>query len=118
MRNLAHIGRNIQIIRELRGMKQEALASEVGLSRQMISKLEQSEEIDEETLKKLATALGVEADAIKNLNVDKVFNNINNFHDQSVQNLFNPIDKVVELYERMLKEKDQTIEALRKELKP
>ncbi|HEY1022626.1 MAG TPA: helix-turn-helix transcriptional regulator, partial [Flavisolibacter sp.] len=54
-----HIGRKISRIRELRGMKQEALAAELGISQQAVSKLEQSEKIEEEVLEKVANILGV-----------------------------------------------------------
>jgi len=37
-----HIGRNISRIRELRGMKQEALAIAIGMSQQTISNIEGS----------------------------------------------------------------------------
>lgn len=42
-----HIGRNICRIRELRDMKQEALAFAMGVSQQTISHMENSETIDE-----------------------------------------------------------------------
>ena len=54
-----HIGRKISRIRELRGMKQEALAAELGMSQQSVSHLEQSESIEDEKLEKVAKALGV-----------------------------------------------------------
>ena len=38
--NQIHLGRKISRIRELRGMKQESLATELGISQQAISKLE------------------------------------------------------------------------------
>ena len=38
-----HIGRNISRIRELREMKQEALANAIGVSQQTISNIENSE---------------------------------------------------------------------------
>ena len=40
-----HIGRKIARIRELRGMKQETLAQELGISQQSISHIEQSEHV-------------------------------------------------------------------------
>ncbi len=43
-----HIGRKISRIRELRDMKQDALAQAMGTSQQSISILENSETIDEE----------------------------------------------------------------------
>ena len=48
----SHIGRKISRIRELRGMKQEALAAELGISQQSVSSLEQSEHIEDEKLAK------------------------------------------------------------------
>lgn len=112
-----HIGRNISRIRELRGMKQEALAIAIGVSQQTISNIENSETVEDEKLLEIAKALNVSPEAIKNFNEDSILNIIsNNFtsHDNSTLNAinvhptFNPIDKVVELYERLLQaEKDK-----------
>jgi transcriptional regulator with XRE-family HTH domain len=41
-----NIGRNISRIRELRGMKQGALADAIGTSQQTISSIETSETVD------------------------------------------------------------------------
>jgi len=100
--NTMHIGRKIGRIRELRNMKQETLAVELGVSQQAISKIEQSEDVEDSTLEKIAKVLGVTAEGIKHFTEESVFNNINNFHDNSIQNNFNPIEKIVELYERLL----------------
>ena len=62
----SHIGRKISRIRELRGMKQEALATELGISQQSVSSLEQSEHIEDEKLEKVAKVLGVSKEAIEN----------------------------------------------------
>ena len=109
-----HIGRKIARIRELRGMKQEALAQELGISQQAISKIEQSEEVDKETLERVAKALGVTAEGVRHFTEEMVFNNINNFHDNSIQNNFNPIEKIVELYERLLRSEREKLEILQK----
>ncbi len=69
-----HIGRNISRIRELRGMKQEALAFAIGMSQQSVSSIESSENVDEEKLNAIAEALGVSAEAIKNYSDDAVIN--------------------------------------------
>lgn len=120
MTDTLHIGRKISRIRELRGMKQEALAQELGISQQAISKLEQSEKIEEEVLDKIAKALGVTAEGLKHFTEDSVFNNINNFHDNSIQNNFNPIEKVIQLYdekiallERLLASEREKVEILK-----
>ena len=109
-----HIGRNISRIRELRDMKQDALAFEMGVSQQAISIIENSETIDEQKLEQVAKALGVSAEAIKNFNEEAVFSYFNSFNDNQGQIYtghnctFNPLDKVVELYERLVQaEKDK-----------
>jgi transcriptional regulator with XRE-family HTH domain len=112
-----HIGRNISRIRELRGMKQEALAISIGVSQQAVSNIEGSETVDEERLNTIAEALGVSVDAIKNYSDETVLNVINNTFNSNdnstinainIQPNFNPLDKVVELYERLVQaEKDK-----------
>ncbi|WP_428231769.1 helix-turn-helix domain-containing protein [Flavobacterium sp.] len=121
-----HIGRNISRIRELKGMKQDALAYAIGLSQQTISSIETSEFVDKEKLEKIAEALGVTVEAIENFSEEAVFNFFNNFYDnssisgaQGINNscTFNPLDKVVELYERLVqveKEKNEYLEKLLK----
>jgi len=121
-----HLGRKISRIRELRGMKQEALANELGISQQAISKLEQSEDIEDSTLDKVAKVLGVTAEAIKNFNEETVFNIIGNtYHDNSAslnfQCTFNPLEKLLEtldankdLYERLLASEKEKFEILKK----
>ncbi|WP_281230892.1 helix-turn-helix domain-containing protein [Flavobacterium gelatinilyticum] len=120
-----HIGRKISRIRELRDMKQEALAQALGTNQQAISILENSETIDDEKLSQVAKALGVSAEAIKNFTEENMINYFNTFYDNSVANginnpvncTFNPLDKVVELYERMLQTEKEKVEYLEKLLK-
>lgn len=119
-----HIGRNISRIRELRGMKQEALAIAIGISQQSISNIEGSEIVDDEKLQKIAEVLGVSAEAIKNFSDEAVLNIIGNtLHDGSFINgnayncTFNPLDKVVELYERLVLAEKEKVEYLEKLLK-
>lgn len=122
----SHIGRKISRIRELRGIKQETLALEMGVSQQTVSRMEQSENVEEETLQKVAKALGVPAEGIKNFNDEAIQNIIaNSFtsHDSSTINAinisptFNPLDKVVELYERLLESEREKVELLKKMIK-
>ena len=74
-----HIGRKIARIRELRGMKQETLAQELGISQQSISHIEQSETLDDQKLEEVAKVLGVTKEAIENFSDEAVFNYFNNF---------------------------------------
>lgn len=122
-----HIGRKISRIRELKDMKQEALAQALGTNQQTISAMENSENIDEEKLIQVAKALGVSVEAIKNFSEEAIFNiignTINNNDNASMnsniqyQPTFNPLDKVVELYERLVQAEKDKVEYLEKLLK-
>ena len=123
-----HIGRKISRIRELRDMKQEALAQALGTSQQTVSAIENSETIDDTKLAEVAKALGVSAEAIKNFTEENMISYFNNFYDNSTSTgingmfnpthcTFNPIDKVVELYERLVLAEKEKVEYLEKLLK-
>lgn len=104
-------------------MKQEALATALGISQQAVSNIENSEIVEDEKLHKIAEVLGVSADAIKNYSDETVLHNIQNNYDGSVINAgptvnnnctFNPLDKVVELYERLLQSEKEKVAYLEK----
>ena len=123
-----HIGRKISRIRELRGIKQETLASELGVSQQSVSRMEQSEVLEDDVLENIAKILGVTTDAIKNFSEEAVVNYFNTFN-QSVSSsnfghnntcTFNPLDKLMELveenkklYERLLQAEKEKNELLK-----
>jgi transcriptional regulator with XRE-family HTH domain len=117
-----HHGRNIQKIRVYMSVKQEALAADLGLSQQGISSLEKQEVIDDDMLSKVADVLGVSAEMIKEFDEKNVINNINNVRDctfsdnsiNSVAGTFNPVEKIVELYERLLTSEREKVEILKK----
>lgn len=119
-----HHGHNIKRLREMLGMKQEAIAIGLDMTQQAVSKLEQKETIEDEVLEKVAKILDVPVDAIKKLNENATVSYINTFNnsDNAAYNFqyynFNPIEKIVELYERMLKieqDKNAMLEQLLKE---
>ena len=118
-----HIGRNISRIRELRGMKQEALAMAIGVSQQTVSNIEGSETIEDVLLEKVSAALNVSPEGIKQFSEETVFNIINNtFTDSSSNNnnylcSINPLDKILELYERLLEAEKDKVAYLEKLLK-
>lgn len=120
-----HEGRNIKRFREMLGMKQEALAFELGedWTQKKVSQLEAKEAIENEILEQVARILKVSPEAIKNFNEESVFNVINNtFQDSSSVNnnylcTINPLEKIIELYERLViaeKEKVSYLEELLK----
>jgi transcriptional regulator with XRE-family HTH domain len=119
-----HHGRNVKRIREMLGIKQDVLATSLGLSQQAVSQLEQKEILETSVLQKVSKVLGVTEEAIKNLTEEAAINIISttfNSHDQSTSIAyrssltFNPIEKVIELYERMLvmeREKNEILQKL------
>lgn len=119
----SHIGRKISRIRELRGMKQGVLAIELGVSQQTISNIENSATIEADLLAQVAKILGVTPEGIENFNEEAVFNIINNtFQDSSTNNnnymcSIDPIDKIIELYERLLEAEKSKVAYLEKLLK-
>jgi len=122
MEKTIHQGRNVKRFREMLGIKQEALALELGeeWNQRKVSLLEQKEVIEPELLDQVANVLKVPVEAIKNFDeqaaVNVISSTINNHDNSSVYGnyQFNPLDKVIELYERMLKDKDAMIERLEK----
>lgn len=126
--NQRHVGRNLQRIRVYLGMKQEALAADLGVNQQIISKIEKQEEIEEGFLKRIAEVLGISEEVIKDFDVEKTIFNINhhNYNDANISEgattyaivqQINPLEKIVELYERLLKSEQDKIEILKKYMK-
>ncbi|MCT3756876.1 transcriptional regulator [Elizabethkingia anophelis] len=125
-----HQGRNIKRFREMLGIKQDALAYELGedWNQKKISLLEQKESVEKDILEQVAKILKVPTEAIENFDEDSVINIISNtFNEGSIANAtaeniqctFNPIDKIVvlydekiALYERMLQQQKEMIEKL------
>ncbi|SDF12880.1 Helix-turn-helix domain-containing protein [Dyadobacter soli] len=121
-----HEGRNLKRFREMLGIKQDHLAFELGedWNQQKISLLEQREKIDSEILEQVSAILKIPAEAIRNFDEEKAVNIISNtfnseaYYVGNPQATFhvNPIDEIrklhyekIELYERMLREKDEMI---------
>src|SRR5487761_2418608 len=96
-----HHGRNIKRFREMMGLKQEALASELGAdwNQKKISLLEQKESIEDPLLEEVSKVLKIPVDAIKNFDEEKAIFNIQNNYEGSTSNFsgnyqctFNPLD--------------------------
>src|SRR5690606_25377673 len=67
---MIHIGQNIRRIRELRGLKQDALGFELGISQKRISHLEHQENIAEDVLIQISNVLDVSPQIIQQFTVD------------------------------------------------
>lgn len=128
MEQKIHQGRNVKRFREMLGIKQEALAFDLGdeWNQKKISLLEQKELIEEDLLKAISNALKIPVEAFQNFDEEAAINviaNTFNNHDHSnpqfagvINNspTFNPLDKMVELYERMIQQQKEMIEKLEK----
>ncbi|WP_027386743.1 helix-turn-helix domain-containing protein [Chryseobacterium gregarium] len=132
MEQKIHQGRNVKRFREMLGIKQEALAFDLGeeWNQKKISLLEQKDIVEDDLLQAISKTLKIPVEAFKNFDEEAAINVISNTftsNDESTLNAinphcsFNPIDKVVQLYdekialyERMLKEKDEMMDRLEK----
>lgn len=130
MEKTIHQGRNIKRFREMLGIKQEALASELGddWNQKKVSLLEQKEIVEPLLLEQVAKVLKVPAEAIKNFDeeaaINIIGNNVTNYDNAAVVNYnptFNPLDKWAEeitenrkLYERLLQAEKEKMELLQR----
>lgn len=121
-----HEGRNVKRFREMLGLKQDALAYQLGeeWTQKKVSQLEQKETIDADILEQVSKALNIPVEAFRNLSDEGAVNLISNtFSDHAVSigvgyatnysPTFNPLDKVVELYERLLASEREKVEILK-----
>lgn len=126
MQNKIHEGRNIKRFREMLGIKQEALALELGddWNQRKISLLEQKETVEPELLQQISSVLKIPVEAFQNFDEEQainiISNTVNNNDNASGNSLFNhyptfnPIDKIVELYEKLVASEKEKVELLKK----
>ncbi|MCT4286234.1 helix-turn-helix transcriptional regulator [Elizabethkingia anophelis] len=132
MEHKIHQGRNVKRFREMLGIKQEALAFDIGgdWNQKKVSLLEQKEVIEDSLLQQIAEVLKIPVEAIQNFDEEQAVNIISNTfniekdayigNSQPTFNI-NPIEEIkklheekIALYERMLKEKDEMMARLEK----
>jgi transcriptional regulator with XRE-family HTH domain len=124
-----HQGRNIKRFREMLGIKQEALAHELGdeWSQKKISLLEQKVTVEDNILAQVSEILKIPVEAFQNFDEEQAVNIISNtFNDQSngynyypTFNL-NPVEKWIEALEEIkrlnaeiIRLKDEQIEIMK-----
>jgi len=134
-----HHGHNLRLGRTWKNMTQDTLADKLGLYQTDISALEQKETIDDIMLDKIAKAMSIPKDFFTDFDLDATMNSynvvnndtytmsvldnatgneLNQLKNQTIENqenIYNPLDKVSELYERLIMEKDKQIEELLKQ---
>lgn len=121
-------GRVIRDMRELLNLTQEGLGSQVNMSQKQISRLESREQIDEQILATIALALKIPVEILKNYNPeDRIKSliqnndniNITNCHninaeEQTQRFEYDNDPNLLNMFERMMKCKDDKIEELLK----
>ncbi len=124
-----HQGENVRFFRDvILGWSQEYFATKMNIHQSDVSKLENQEVISADKLKQIAKAFGIDVNALQHHNLRNeatthIYNiqgNYNKVEDGDYWNIdkyINPLDKVSELYERMLSQKDKEIEELKAKLK-
>jgi len=133
-----HEGHNVKRFREILGVKQESLASDLGeeWTQKKVSSMEAKERLNDELMEQVAKALNIPADAIRNFDEEKTIFNIQHNYEGSNQGdsavisntveigqnscTFNPLDKLIEsyeenrmLYERLLQSEKEKVELLK-----
>ncbi|WP_073203774.1 helix-turn-helix domain-containing protein [Flavobacterium xinjiangense] len=130
MEQKIHQGRNVKRFREMLGIKQEALAFDLGndWNQKKISMLEQKDLIEDDILRQISDALKIPVEAFQNFDEEQAINIISNtfgdnacvgnpnstFNFNSIQELKKLHEEKIALYERMLKEKDEMMARLEK----
>ena len=120
--NKTHIGQNLQKVRVYLGVKQDALANDLGITQQEVSKIEKQEHIEESLLLNIADVLSVSPEVIMNFNLERAIANIckSDYESSLLAKEVEPedeiqikmLDKIFELYERLLKSEKEKIEIL------
>jgi transcriptional regulator with XRE-family HTH domain len=134
MEKTIHQGRNVKRFREMLGIKQEALALELGddWNQRKISLLEQKEVIEPELLEPIAKVLKVPVEAIRNFDEETAIFNIQNNYEGSntsathintnnnhctvnyADRWIEAIDEIKKLYERLLLAEKEKAELMQK----
>lgn len=127
-----HMGIKVGSARRLVGITQKELADRLQVTKQAVSKLEQTENIDDERLSKVALALGVSLEGLKNLNTENVLYYTNNFYENCGVSATNggllatgriennnhfSMEQAMKLFEELLKMERETFEKAKNEKK-
>jgi len=126
MEQKIHQGRNIKRFREMLGIKQEALAYELGeeWNQKKISLLEQKEEVDTPLLEQISQVLHIPVEAFRNFDEEQAVNVISNtFNEEAfIANSggtfnINPIEKWIEALEEIKRLNAELLKAKEEQIK-
>ncbi|MBD9166147.1 MAG: XRE family transcriptional regulator [Parabacteroides johnsonii] len=110
-------GANVKRWREWRNINQDVLAEKIGVSQATLSGYEKRDKLEPEILEKIAKALDIPVEAITEMDDGTSINIFsgtwkdNAYVSGYVTNI-NPLEKVIELYERLLKSEQEKVAIL------
>jgi transcriptional regulator with XRE-family HTH domain len=107
------LGVKIRKVRELRDFSQSFVADKLSVSQGYYSDLENGRKgISEQRLSQIASILEVDKEIIRNFNDQVVFNSCQ--QSGYINTINNPLDKIDELYNKIIASKDERIADLTK----
>lgn len=113
------IGENIRKIRDLKGVSQEVLSHEIGISQKQLSRIETNQVSPTlALLEKICESLEIKLSELLNFNENLVFNNYNQNQGDGEFGVYNntEVRQIEHLYQKLLDAKDQTIRTLENEV--
>jgi len=133
-KNINH-GMNTRLARTWKKVTQDDLACRMGMNQSEVSLLESEKVIKDETLEKIAQALDVPFNFLKEFEPEAIMNMYNQYEskleitaaenskdnilqqgEQNITNNYYPIDDIKALYDKLLAEKDKQIQRQEKEI--
>ncbi|MCK6649034.1 MAG: helix-turn-helix transcriptional regulator [Bacteroidia bacterium] len=114
------LGLKIKKVRELKGYSQEYISTQLGITQNSYSKIERGEtKLNVNKLMDICKILEIDINTLLNFDEKMIFNNCTqsgNFGENNTF-VFNTIDKIQELYEKIIQSKDEEIARLNSMLK-
>ena len=113
-------GANVRRWREWRNVNQDVLAEQIGVSQATLSGYEKRDKLEIEILEKIAKALNIPVGAITELGNDASINIVNAYDNSGSINYsptFTPLDKIVELYDKLLEAEKEKVAMLQEVLR-
>jgi len=113
-----HIGNRIKRIREERDYSQDYIAQRLNITQKAYSKIETNQtRLSVDNLLKIAEVLETSVNKILDIDGGTVYNNYSTHNGEGIVINKTTSDKIIELYDKLLKAKDDEITSLKELLK-
>ena len=115
-------GANARRWREWRNINQDVLAERIGVSHATLSGYEKRDKLEPDILAKIAEALNIPVEAITEMEEGASINIVANTFDNQSSAVnwcptFNPIEKIFELYDKLLEAEKEKVAMLQEVLR-